>query len=272
LFGDLRGVLPADLGMGQRAVWALQNPAPAALCAGFIAAGVIALVVAQRGIRRASVAPDSSLVVRDIAPGALIAGGLMVAFVGRDLSWVTAERPAGYERLIHLFVYNYDRPWPEHFDYRAILTGFAIVASALVMGAAIRALRPVLTLSLVGAAACFSLWCLDVYMIDLSPHWGQRELIDRYYALRKDGSEPIVAWQMNWKGENFYTGNRIPVFVSLNNKELEDWLVRNKGKRAFFLLEHKRLDRFKRTLGKRKVYELSTERDNNKFVLVKSFL
>jgi hypothetical protein len=196
----------------------------------------------------------------------------MVAFVGRDLSWVTAERPAGYERLIHLFVYNYDRPWPEHFDYRAILTGFAIVASALVMGAAIRALRPVLTLSLVGAAACFSLWCLDVYMIDLSPHWGQRELIDRYYALRKDGSEPIVAWQMNWKGENFYTGNRIPVFVSLNNKELEDWLVRNKGKRAFFLLEHKRLDRFKRTLGKRKVYELSTERDNNKFVLVKSFL
>ena len=109
-------------------------------------------------------------------------------------------------------------------------------------------------------------------MIDLSPHWGQRELIDRYYALRKDKSEPIVAWQMNWKGENFYTGNRVPVFVSLNNKELEDWLVKNKGTRAFFVLEHKRLDRFKRLLGSRKVEARSTERENNKFVLVRVLL
>ena len=140
------------------------------------------LRAAERTGQASSIDP---LVARDIAPAALLAGGLLVAFVGRDLSWVTAERPAGYERLIHLFVYNYDRPWPEHFDYRAILTGFTVVASLLVMGAAIRALRPVLTLSLVGVATLFSLWCLDVYMIDLSPHWGQRELIDRYYAQRK---------------------------------------------------------------------------------------
>jgi hypothetical protein len=39
------------------------------------------------------------------------------------------------------------------------------------------------------------------------------------------------------------------------------------------LLEHKRLERFKRTLGtKRKVEVLSTERDCNKFVLVRSLL
>jgi 4-amino-4-deoxy-L-arabinose transferase-like glycosyltransferase len=273
LFGDLRGVLPADLSMAQRAVWALQNPAPVAVSCAFIAAGLIALLMAQRGAQRISESNGSAIAARDVAPAALIAGGVLCAFVGRDLSWVTAERPAGYERLIHLFVYNYDRPWPVHFDYRAILTGFAVVASLLIMGAAIRAVRPVLTLSIVGVAALFSLWCLDVYMIDLSPHWGQRELIDRYYAQRKGPHEPIVAWQMNWKGENFYTGNRVPVFASLNNKELEEWLKRNTGTRAYFLLEHKRLDRFKRVLGtKRKVEVLSTERDCNKFVLVRSLL
>lgn len=273
LFGDLRGILPADLSMAERAVWGLQNPAPTAYCAAFIAAGLIALLVAQRGVRRVNGEGTTPSAARDVAPAALIAGAVLCAFVGRDLSWVTSERPAGYERLIHLFVYNYDRPWPVQFDYRAILTGFAVVATLLFLGAAIRAIRPVLTLSIVGVAALFSLWCLDVYMIDLSPHWGQRELIDRYYSQRKSPKEPLVAWQMNWKGENFYTGNRVPVFVSLNNKELEDWLSRNAGTRAFFVLEHKRLDRFKRMLGsKRKVDVLSTERDNNKFVLVRSLL
>jgi 4-amino-4-deoxy-L-arabinose transferase-like glycosyltransferase len=274
IFGDLRGVLPKDLSMAERAVWGLQNPAPAAICAAFIAAGLIALLVAERGARRVAMPGGPEvLATRDIAPAALLAGGVLCAFVGRDLSWVTAERPAGYERLIHLFVYNYDRPWPVHFDYRAILTGFAVVATLLLCFAAIRVLRPVLTLSIVSVAALFSLWCLDVYMIDLSPHWGQRELIDRYYAQRKSNKEPLVAWQMNWKGENFYTGNRIPVFVSLNNKELEDWLKRNTGTRAYFLLEHKRLDRLKRVLGtKRKVDVLSTERDNNKFVLIRALL
>ena len=37
----------------------------------------------------------------------------------------------------------------------------------------------------------------------------------------------------------------------------------------FALLEHSRLPRFRTMVGKRKVYELSTKRDNNKFILVK---
>ncbi len=284
LFGDVRGVLPSDLGMAQRSLWALQHGWPKGLCVAFIASGLSALVIALRVTHRArarAVARMSSAarLQSKLEPestgalaGALIAGGILCAFVGRDLSWVTAERPAGYERLIHLFVYNYERPWPAQFDYRAILTGFAIVATALVLGAAIRWLRPVLTLSIVSVATLFSLWCLDVYMIDLSPHWGQWELVERYYKERKDASEPFVAWQMNWKGENFYSGNRVAVFVSLNNKELDEWLAKNKGKNAYFVLEHKRLDRFKRSLGSRKVEVRSTERENNKFVLVRAKL
>jgi hypothetical protein len=77
---------------------------------------------------------------------------------------------------------------------------------------------------------------------------------------------------MNWKGENLYTGNRVAVFVDLDNKKITKWIEANKGKRAFFVLEHKRLQRLKSLLGRRKLVELSTERDNNKFVLVKARL
>jgi 4-amino-4-deoxy-L-arabinose transferase-like glycosyltransferase len=267
LRGDPRGVLPKDLTPTEQAVWVLQHPWPTWLCAALIALGLALLGAAvlrhARG-RDAPLPPDE----RALGAG-LLAGALLCAFVGRDLSWTTAKRPAGHERLIDLFVYNYDRPWPAHFDYRPILSGFAVVAVVLVGLAAVRALRPVLTHAIVGLALVFTVFALDVYMLDLTPHWSQRALIKRYYRERKSRQEPLVAWQMNWKGENFYSGNRVAVFVNLNNKEIEAWIDANKGKRAFFLLEHSRLGRFKSLVGKRKVYELTTPRDNNKFILVK---
>ena len=45
-------------------------------------------------------------------------------------------------------------------------------------------------------------------------HWGQHEVIAAYYADRASPDEQLVAYQMNWKGENFYTGNHVPAFVS----------------------------------------------------------
>ena len=171
--------------------------------------------------------------------------------------------------MIHLFVYNYDRPFPEPFDYRAVLTGFAITATALTCLAAWSRLRATAAQALLGMGFIFGCWCLNFYMLDLSPHWGQGGLVKRYYELRQGPQEPLVAWQMNWKGENYYSGNRVAVFVDLNNKKIEDWIADNEGKRAFVLMEHKRLSRFERLVGKRKVYPLSTERENNKFLLVK---
>ena len=129
------------------------------------------------------------------------------------MSWVTAEHPAGHERLIQLFIYNYGRPFPDYLDFRPILSGFAIV---IVRHAnAQRRCR--------GCASWASTRCSaapsgsrpgrsNVYLIDLSPHWGQRELIKRYYEERASDKEPLIAWQMNWKGENIYTGNRVHVY------------------------------------------------------------
>jgi hypothetical protein len=105
-------------------------------------------------------------------------------------------------------------------------------------------------------------------MIDLSPHWGQRELIEAYYQARKGPQEPLVAWQMNWKGENLYTGNRVSVFVNLKDEDVIAWINKRKGSRAFFVLEHSRLARFKSMLAERPMREVTTARDNNKFILI----
>jgi hypothetical protein len=109
-------------------------------------------------------------------------------------------------------------------------------------------------------------------MVDLTPHWTQAGLIARYYAERKNPDEPLVAWQMNWKGENFYTGNRVYVFVDLDNKALMDWVGKNAGRHVFFILEHSRLERLRKLLAPRKLEPLTTLRDCNKFVLVRTTL
>jgi hypothetical protein len=77
---------------------------------------------------------------------------------------------------------------------------------------------------------------------------------------------------MNWKGENFYTGNRVFVFQDLDNKKINKFIDEHAGSSAYFILEHKRLDRFKRLLSPRKVETLTTERDCNKFILVRATL
>lgn len=264
LTGDPRGIIPAEaMGIDD---WILQqsNPAKAYACLG---AGLFMVVMARRTLSKAETRVPSSR--WSIAVGvALIMGACVVAFVGRDLSWATTARPQGNERLIHLFVYNYGRLWPEHLDYRAILTGFAIASALLTAAAAFQAWRNVAARAFMGLAIVFCAWGLNVYMIDLSDHWGLRNLAQRYYDDRQSAEEPLIAWQMNWKGENFYTGNRVHVFAELDNKRMKKWLEANQGRRAYFVFEHKRYPNFKKLVPDRPIRELSTKRDCNKFLLV----
>ena len=53
-----------------------------------------------------------------------------------------------------------------------------------------------------------------MYLSKTGRHWGQGDVIRAYYASRTGEDQPLVAYQMNWKGENFYTGNRMPAFKS----------------------------------------------------------
>ena len=58
----------------------------------------------------------------------------------------------------------------------------------------------------------------------------------------------------------------------MDNKKLLEWVGQNKGKTVFLVLEHGRLDRLKRALAPRQITPLTTARDCNKFLLVKTTL
>ncbi|HEU4538709.1 MAG TPA: glycosyltransferase family 39 protein, partial [Polyangiaceae bacterium] len=122
------------------------------------------------------------------------------------------------------------------------------------------------------SAAAGAAWTLDAYAVGAAPHWGQRETVAAYYRARRGPNEPLVAFQMNWKGENFYTGNRLPVFLS-SGPPLGPWLraARDAGLRTFFFTTaHGRLDELRRALDDPPDFEVLTDRrDNDRFALVR---
>lgn len=276
--GDVRGITPKSLPLDQSGLWVLAHPWPSWVCLLLLLVGVVLALLSFKLIDLAPSAHDSTVDAKRPAVwatslgAALVCGAIVCAYLGADLMMYTTARPVGYERLIHLFVYNYGRPWPMQFDYRPILTGFVCVATFGLLAASVPRVRALAARGLLGLALAFCLWCVDIYMIDLSPHWGQRELIEAYYRARKGPYEPLVAWQMNWKGENLYSGNRVSVFINLKDEDLVAWMDKQKGGRAFFVLEHSRLARFRSILNERPIREVTTARDNNKFILISARL
>jgi hypothetical protein len=274
-FGDVRGVIPDE--PEPATDWVLAHPWPTSWTIMLVGVGLIALTAAFLLIRNpadesedAADAPIGPRLAKGALTTALFAAPVLVALVGRDLSWVTDARPQGYEHLIHLFVYNYDRPWPEVLDYRPVLSGFAVVATSLILVAAFRPLRDVAVRAFLGAALLFTAWTLDVYMIDLSPHWGQRELFETYYRERTGPEQPVLAYQMTWKGENFDPGNRVNVFVQLDNRALRNWAAQHSGETVFVVLERARLGGLRSAMRNAEIEEITDDRLCNKFILIRA--
>ena len=80
---------------------------------------------------------------------------------------------------------------------------------------------------------------------------------------------------MNWKGENFYSGNRLPAFVSTGAK-FGKWLKRQRKagvKVMFFVTEHGRYSTLKSELGAGfRLQRLTDKQLNDKFALVRAEL
>ena len=107
-----------------------------------------------------------------------------------------------------------------------------------------------------------------------APHWGQHEVMQAYYDNRHDANEPLVAYQMNWKGENFYTGNKIPAFVS-SGAAFTTWVKQQKEKGVkvmFFVTEHSRTGGLRSEAGAKSYKEITDKDLCNKFVLVRAEL
>lgn len=145
----------------------------------------------------------------------------------------------------------------------------AIVLSVLL---AVAPIRKWVVYAFTAFSLVWAVWGLDVYMAKTAQHWGQHEVIQAYYANRDNADQPLAAYQMNWKGENYYTGNRVPAFVS-SGERFKQWIreQRDQGVRTFFFsTEHGRVAALKGELGNPSGLETLTDRRlNNKFTLVR---
>jgi hypothetical protein len=120
--------------------------------------------------------------------------------------------------------------------------------------------RRELAMWLFGAVAvAWSGFILDKMLVELSPHWAQKHVIAAYYNNRKGPEEPLIAWQLYWRGENFYTRNQIydpakpqsekTVFLGDRNTEkMQTYFKNHPGRRVFFVVERVRFEALRNLL------------------------
>lgn len=201
-----------------------------------------------------------------------LSAALVTLVVGRDLTW-PAPGHLGAARLFHLVAYNYERAWPEGHEYAWPLGIVTVAACLCLLGAVARRWRRHAVVGLLVVTMASGAWLLSGYLPAITPHFSQRNLVERYERALVDESGPLVAYQMNWKGENFYRGNHLVTFVATGHA-FQDWVDDEKRagrKTLYFLTEPKRLDNLHGELGRpRDFTALTTTRDNDKFLLVRA--
>lgn len=199
-----------------------------------------------------------------------LAAGALVVLVGRDLGG--GGRVEGQARLMHLFTYNYSRPWPASLELGPSFWFVAVLAGCFSALWLVPRLRRLSVIALLATGLGFCVFVVNVYFAAAAPHFGQRELLLEYYARREGAHQPLVAYRMNWKGENFYTGNRVAVFVA-SGAPFRAYLGALRARKAstvFVMTEHHRKDSLLEELGAvRRFQTLTGPARNDKFFLAR---
>jgi hypothetical protein len=200
-------------------------------------------------------------------------GAGLVLLVGRDFAANRTDQPSA-ARLISLFSYNYEREWPRNLDFSTTLWVFTFLAAGLLLLASWSFVRRYAMVLFASVAAAFAVFCLDDYFMQVAPHWGQRETAIAYLRENRKRPGPIISYQQNWKGENFYFGNHIASFPS-TGQPFRDYISElhriKKVKTFYFFVIPNRVSTLSMELNSPK--ELTTLTPltlNNKFVLVRA--
>jgi len=159
-------------------------------------------------------------------------------------------------------------------DFHRVLIGFGVAAVLVTALFAARALRRHATYGMGALAIGVAAWGGFVYLPKTAPHWGQGDVMRAYYTDRTSEAEPLVAYEMNWKGESFYTGNRMATFVT-TGAPFTKWLhdEREHGtKVVYFVLEPSRVGGLKGQAQARAWREVTTREQSHQFVLVRAEL
>jgi 4-amino-4-deoxy-L-arabinose transferase-like glycosyltransferase len=173
----------------------------------------------------------------------------LLALMGRDLF----RDP---QHLVLLFIYKYDRLFPYELGFETGIVIITVLAAIPLGLLAFRRLRPYAIWGMVAAGVVTGFWALDHYMLELSPHWSQKQLHATYYRNREGPHERLIAWELNWRGENFYTKNR--VVVHMQPKEVDKfkaYLRRYRGRTFYLILEQGRFKKLERVLPTQRAKE-----------------
>ena len=195
-------------------------------------------------------------------PAALFGALAVLGLVARDL----VLHPA---LVMQLFTYRYDRRWI-HTESLALVIGIlAGVAAIGILAVALRRHAPFFLAAGLAASAFF----LDVYLVRAAPDGGQGKLVAAFYRDRASHPRPspLLAYQLNWKGENFYTGNHVAIFVR-SGAPMRAWIDarRAAGDRTIYAVaERGRIANLQHELGTHTEL-LSTETDSAEFALLRA--
>jgi len=199
---------------------------------------------------------------RLVATAALALGAAcVVALVARDLG-VSGPGESGAARLMKLFTYRYNRQWPSANAFAPALVAFGVLGAAASLAFALRTWRrgAVIAFGILGIT--FATLMLDGYLVRCARDGGQRGVIEAYYrACDGQSPTPLIAYQLNWKGENFYTGNRLAIFIS-SGAPMREWLdaQRRLGHGTFFFVtERGRIRSLRAELGQVRAFDELTD-------------
>ncbi|HET9594876.1 MAG TPA: glycosyltransferase family 39 protein [Anaeromyxobacteraceae bacterium] len=205
--------------------------------------------------------------------GALLLGLAAYAVVAHSL-WMEPKA------LPDLYVYNYDRPYPEKeladlhpgtrlgpftlsMGAKPVISALGAAGAVALVAAWLWRSRRGMAAALGGIAAAFAIWVSWFHWRELSPHWSQRDMFRTYLAERRSPDEPIVAYYMNWKGETFYSRNLVRQ-VQDNGRMKE---VAARPGPLWVLVERGRFNNLKSAVGPAAKLRIA-DRSTNKFWLV----
>ena len=178
----------------------------------------------------------------------LLIGVPLLAAVTVDF---TSEQNAS-QRFLWLFSYDYihspkGRPWPPVLDFTAPLVALAVAfAGASFLLVARPAWRRWAAGGMCVVAVVATYFLLDDFMRKVAPFWSQKDVIAAYYQTRRSPDEKMLAYQLYWRGETFYSENEIwegpmeerTVFDAEGaDEKFRKYIAAHRGKRVFILCE-----------------------------------
>jgi hypothetical protein len=171
--------------------------------------------------------------------------------------------------------YRYDRRWPKTEGFAPAI---AVAGLAAALACAALAARRWRARGAVAAGACavlFSVVLLDGYLVRAAPDGGQRGVLEAYYRARGREAPALVAYQLNWKGENFYTGNNVAIFIA-SGAPMRTYLDARRARgesTVYFVTERGRVANLRSELGALRSFAEITDRSvSHEFSLVRAEL